>query len=354
MTKRTPAQIALLTLSAACVGLAIVPYGCDEPEQPDVARLEDGLERFRAADLDSLRRDVEIRLRERSDDAEALLLKARLARVDDDYYVSGFPSIEAVVETAPDHLEALGLLGFFHYDKGQLVAASEAFLKVLAVDPTRPSALAGLAAIDMDRGDLETAEVRLSTAVSASRQGDPMWLLWRGSLDLLQGNPALALERLDRAHRVDQQDVRIARKLAEVLRVTGDNPRAEQVLRAAMQRNPAHPEPPTDLAELRLLAGDPSGAVELLEPLRDELESGRSIALLGRAYLATERPTDAEVQLQRALRFGASDRGEIELLLARAAFLQDSPEEGRQALVRAKRLGATDAEVEAIRAEFDR
>jgi tetratricopeptide (TPR) repeat protein len=167
------------------------------------------------------------------------------------------------------------VIGDLELQRGRTAAARSAYRASLARLPGYPRAEAGLARVQIARGDLAGAARRLQTV--SRRLPLTTFLILLAETDMARG--------ADRAAEVDLEVVRTQQRL---LRAAGTRPDAELILFEANH-------------------GDPRTAVRLGRRLWVDAPSVRSADALGWALTRAGRPAEGLSWARRALRIGSRD-----------------------------------------------
>jgi Tfp pilus assembly protein PilF len=133
------------------------------------------------------------------------------------------------------------------YASRQLDKAEEKFIQVLQQDNKNVRTLANLAAIQLDEGHLETAEINIKQAVGLAPE-DSYSLFVLGRLRFQQKRYDEAVDALSRAGKVDPQDAQIQNFLGLALSEKGMRGPAEAALRRAIQIDPGYGSAHNNLA----------------------------------------------------------------------------------------------------------
>jgi Tfp pilus assembly protein PilF len=133
------------------------------------------------------------------------------------------------------------------YADRQLDKAEEKYIQVLQKDNKNVPTLANLAAIQLDEGHLETAEINIKQALGLAPD-DPYSLFVLGRLRFLQKKYDEAVDALSRAAKLDPQDAQIQNFLGLALSEKGLRGPAETALRRAIQLDPGYANAHNNLA----------------------------------------------------------------------------------------------------------
>jgi len=179
---------------------------------------------------------------------------------------AGVPENVAYVQT---------LLGDLQLQRGRTAAARDAYTAALARMPTYAPAAAGLARVQIARGELDGAARRLRGVTQ--RLPLTSYLILLVETDTARGDEAAATV-----------DLEVVRSQQRLLRSAGARPDAELVLFEANH-------------------GDPGAAVRVGRRLWAEAPSVRSADALGWALTRAGRPDEGLAWARRALRLGSKD-----------------------------------------------
>lgn len=159
--------------------------------------------------------------------------------------------------------------------------------QVLEGDTDNVEALEIRAALAIDSLDTESAIIDLRRAQNLAPD-NPVLLQLEARVHELDGNTALAGERLASAARVSEFAPPHAMRYAQHLQARGQTVAAEAALAESTRRNPASRDALAALAEIRLRMGDAAGAEQVAEQLR-RLGDGADVAdRVTAATLATQ------------------------------------------------------------------
>jgi Tfp pilus assembly protein PilF len=134
-----------------------------------------------------------------------------------------------------------------YYANKQLDKAEEKYLQVLQQDKTNVPTLANLAAIELDLGHFEAAEINVKQAVALAPD-DAYSLFVLGRLKFRQKKYDEAIDALNRAAKLDPQDAQIQNSLGLALSEKGLRGPAEAALRRAVQIDPGYADAHNNLA----------------------------------------------------------------------------------------------------------
>ena len=151
------------------------------------------------------------------------------------------------VKELPPGTVALVAEAHRYYANKQFDKAEEKYLQVLQQDKTNVPTLANLAAIELDLGHLETAEINIKQAVALA-PNDPYSLFVLGRLKFTQKKYDEAIDAFSRAAKLDPQDAQVQNFLGLALSEKGLRGPAETALRKAIQIDPGCADAHNNLA----------------------------------------------------------------------------------------------------------
>ena len=151
------------------------------------------------------------------------------------------------VKELPPGTVALVAEAHRYYANRQLDKAEEKYLQVLQQDKTNVPTLANLAAIELDLGHLEAAEINIKQAVALAPD-DAYSLFVLGRLKFRQKKYDEAIDAFSRAAKLDPQDAQVQNFLGLALSEKGLRGPAETALRKAIQIDPGCADAHNNLA----------------------------------------------------------------------------------------------------------
>jgi Flp pilus assembly protein TadD len=118
--------------------------------------------------------------------------------------IDGELPLNAFFGLSTEQIQAMAALGYSMYEQGRTGEAEQVFEGLTAVDSTSYFGFAGLGAIALAKGDLDTAESNLGAALTR-QPNDPTVLANLGETLLRKGNAEKAGEYFKRALDLDPE-----------------------------------------------------------------------------------------------------------------------------------------------------
>jgi len=174
-------------------------------------------------------------LADHPDDADALYLLGRLRWQRGDF-AEGGRLIERAHELAPERADIESAIAAMRFTAGDHDAARRGFERALSLDPNLPGAHAGLGQLALLRGDAAEAERLFRTAARAG--DDPHALAGLASLEMQRGEIDAALANLTRAAGLAPNDAMIQFMLGQAYARNDNHAFAEQAFRNALRLRP--------------------------------------------------------------------------------------------------------------------
>ncbi len=144
---------------------------------------------------------------------------------------------KAILEQHPDNADALALLASIQSQAGDLESAEGELREALSHNPGRLEVSTGLASLELSHGNWSAAESILKRAIAAAPHSpDPVAAL--GELYLLQHREADARAEFQRALQIDPHHVPTLLHLAQIAIVEGRPQEAEGIYRRLSQQQP--------------------------------------------------------------------------------------------------------------------
>ena len=170
--------------------------------------------------------------------------------------------LDTILDTTPDDVTALSMLGSAHMRAGDLDRAFDSFETAIAAHPESFSAHADLAFAAMKCDQSARAITHFTRAIEINPNFYPAW----GFLEKLQfeaGNYPPALLAVERAEALDPLDADYRKMQSEF---AAERPaKAEEIARAMLERQPGHPRAAFMLAHLANKVGAQEEATKILK-----------------------------------------------------------------------------------------
>jgi tetratricopeptide (TPR) repeat protein len=256
---------------------------------------------------------------------DSAVTKVELERLRALGYVSGASAVTT---------QARVNLGEILFRKGEIKDATRELEAAVRADPANQRAALWLArayAASNRADDAVRVYDRLVQAAEAGEDVDPLIVLAATDLDLSRGRRAAAADRLShvRSSLAQRPEILIAR--AAIAEADG-TPDGEQLLRAALAREPASIDALSRLIDLLLHSGRAAAAARAaIDSAQRFPDSPERRALVGETALAERRPADAASAFRAALGL-APDAPSVRLELARAELMQHRADQALDAL----------------------
>jgi len=226
-------------------------------------------------------------------------------------YSEAAKTYRQVVDLDPKDARAWNGLGVALENSGNWQDAQQAFEKASAADPTLTDASYNLARSQLDHGDPSAAEqsfrafLQQSPNDASAHSGLAQALLREGNGE---GNQAAAQSEFAAALRIDPQNLAALEGLGQLALSGGQPAQAIDLLEKASQRSPDDPVVRQQLAIAYAQSGRYSDAKQQLEEaLRLSPSDPQPHAMLSQVYAAIGNLQQAIAEQQQALRLDASD-----------------------------------------------
>ena len=222
---------------------------------------------------------------------------------------------QAVLEAAPDHAGALHYLGLLRQDQGRTEEALGLVRRAVVLDPASQLFAFNLALLLLAKGERGAAERALRRAVGLdSSSPEPLTTL--AAMLAATGRADEAVDLYGLLAKLTPEDPSLPPQQAAALIRAGRIGQAREILQQALAYGDTAPETALLLAETLLLAGDPPGALAVIQPLA--ARSGESETQYLVAELQARLGQGAEaVAAARTLTAAASDRTSALIRFAR-------------------------------------
>lgn len=238
---------------------------------------------------------------------------------------------QSLVDSNPDDLIALNLLGAIHAAKGDIAAAQSAYERALAVDAGFVPAQLNLARLEMARQRFESARVRLED-MSKTYPNDGRIYYEMGRLAGMQGDMAGAINALRTAVAKDRRDPQASLALVDALWAERRFSEALSVAKEAALRHRDDMAVIATLARAHQLAGDTAAARSVLREMTRLAEFDPAAQVrIGRMYMDVGAPDDAEYNVRKA-RTASPDFEPALALAVEIAIAKDDAGEARKRL----------------------
>jgi cytochrome c-type biogenesis protein CcmH/NrfG len=116
--------------------------------------------------------------------------------------IDGTAALNAFIGLGPDQLQAIAVIGYNSYEQGKIDEAEEIFQGLIALDSTEYFGYAGLGAIELSRGNVDSAHGHLSNALQR-HPDEPTVLSNFGEVLLRQGKAEEAATAFQKALALD-------------------------------------------------------------------------------------------------------------------------------------------------------
>jgi predicted O-linked N-acetylglucosamine transferase (SPINDLY family) len=200
-------------------------------------------------------------------------------------------SYQQVLTAAPEHPDALHLLGVLRYQEGRIDEALALLNRAVARAPDHVDALCNLALVQKSAGDFDAAERSISRALAVS-PALPTAHNNLGSLLLRRGDLAGAIDAYREAIRLEPAYAEAQINLANALLLAGHGDQALVPCARALELQPGMPAAHAMMGSLRATLGDDGAATacfrRALELAPDQVEYACNLA----SSLESERKWD--------------------------------------------------------------
>jgi len=235
-------------------------------------------------------------------EARILLVRIHAMLGEDDEAID---DARRILRQRPDQHDIHILLAQSLVHKGK-VEEARVELEAIPMDARTAEVFFSLGRIDMLQGKPDLAREKLLKALDRS-PGNPEILDSLLQVDAATGRAAESLERIRAAEAARPDDSALVRLEGLALMVTGDGPQAEARLRRAIEMNPNDMAAYEALARYLLSAGRRPESIKTYEAAAKSRPDSASLRFtLGTLYEAEKRPDDAIAQYEEAIRLDGS------------------------------------------------
>jgi len=246
-------------------------------------------------ELDEARKIVNRILRQQSENADALMVRAAFLFTDKEYD-GAIADLRTVLRTDPSSERALFLLARAHVRSGNTELARSVYRQVLEINPANSAASNELADLLARRGDIELAEEVLREQLEVApedRQSSAnliQALLLQGEVDAAELEARNLLEMEDATGLSEFQ-------LGRVLQAKQSGEEAIAAYERALEKSPTATEPLQGLVQVLITNGRADEAIELLNSQIEKYPSQTSAKLLLASVYATQEDIETAVNI---------------------------------------------------------
>lgn len=206
----------------------------------------------------------------------------------------------AVMQSNPNHLPAMILMGAIKYRQGHPAVATDYLKRAYVQDATNESVVKMLADLRLQQGD-ESAALALLEPISGQAR-DPQLVALHGSILERLGRPAEAIALYERAVAVAPDAADLRSKLAISLLASGQVERASAELSTAVSLDDSLVDSEQLLVLVRLRQGDAEGAEAVVnDMLTRSGDSASAYYLLALAKAAQQDSAVSDWALERSI-----------------------------------------------------
>ncbi len=325
---------------------ALQRASAEAPDREDTA-LAAGWQAIAAGQAEQARQRLEPLAARRSGDADVRWVTG-VACLAAGEATTGVEHLRAALQAEPAHVGALKALADHRAARGEHTAALDAYKQILAsYSPDHLETRVALARLQVRLGKRESeslAELQsLSTDPTLSAPQRALVYDALGEASVHRGDLQAARQHYQQAKQTAPGDPRYAAGLAALDMHELKLDEAENVLGEAFRAHPENLRYLQHLAELRLMRGDPDGA---LRRLAQAPQKNAALLLLeGRALIARGDPRGAEGALRQAR---DQDTGSLDVRIYRAlaAYLENRSPKGLDDLRALRKPGEGDDRLE--------
>ena len=247
---------------------------------------------------DTGRSTIEAVLKDVSDNADALLLRANW-RVVDRQYDNAIADIRSVLRAQPNNRQAMLLLARTYGITNQAPLAKDTYRLLLKADPTNADAPRELALLEAQGGNTAAAEEVLRARLHVDAKDAASKALM---IDLLLGSRDLTAAEAAAREMVAGGDVSGMGELqlARALQAQGKLPEAIETYKRVLERNPAQSAALDGIVESFLAAGRKDEAIAQAEAAARQAPDNLAVSFtLARTYGSVGRVADAALAYEK-------------------------------------------------------
>ena len=288
-------------------------------------------------DLDDASHLLNRALEEDSKSLTALLVKARVAVIQEDLVLSQ-QLVDQVIKRQSDNLEAWLIAGEIARLKGDFVAARKKYGEALALESTNIPALLGQAGASVAMEDFQAA-LQSAERIRQRSPQHPLAYYVQGVVLYKQGEAEAAEQALQKVLKVSPGHLPSHQMLGSIYFTDGRFEQARVSLETVLNVSP------NDVAVRKLLAGTwlklgrPESAIPVLEKILPTNEAdSQLLALLGSAYMQNKDTARGTEYLERAVAQSPKNAA-IQTQLALGRLASGKTTEAVEALETAVQLG---------------
>jgi len=210
-------------------------------------------------------------------------------------------SILKVLNTSPDNIPSLQLIGSIYYIKGQYEQARQALSRVVAAYPSNEYAAKILSATLLKTR--QPKQVITLLAPFAAKSRDPQLLSLLGSAYIQDKQNAKGMEILEKASTLAPKEAGIQTQLAMAQLLAGENSRAVEQLESAVDLSPDLVQAEILLTLAHIRNKEYQQAIKTAKRLQKKNDQNPvAYNLMGAAYMGMNKPQEARKQFMAALK----------------------------------------------------
>ena len=256
-------------------------------------------------------------------------------------------ALQTLANTAPTpdkKLAAQVKLAEMYVNKAKIADAEPLISEIIAKDRRNAAALRLRAAINIDKGQLDSAVSDLREALNDQPKSSELLMLLAAAYER-GGKNELADRQYADALKASGSNINVALRYVAFLQRRGDAARAEEILTEMSNRNPANVQILSSLAQIRLSRQNWTGALALADTI-GRLNDGRALAdQIRAAALAGQNKIDESIAALEDARKAAPNAVQPVVSLASAYVRQGKPEKAVSLLQEINKQYPTNAQV---------